>query len=96
MKITSCLSLFIMLSFASIAQQPINYGASMAKTVMTIWKDSLTNDGKPANWSYDQGVILKGIEGLWEQTGDGDYFNYMQKSMDHFVDDEGQYSYLQV
>ena len=89
MKITFCLSICIMFSFGSTAQKSNNYGQAMAKTVMTIWKDSMTNDGKPANWSYDQGVILKGIEGLWKQTGDGDYFNYMQKSTDHFVDDEG-------
>ncbi len=63
MKKAFCLSLFIMLSFASNAQQPVNYGETMAKTVMSLWKDSMTNHGKPAKWNYDQGVILKGIEG---------------------------------
>ena len=48
---------------------------AMAKTVMTIWKDSMTiRKGKPAKWTYDQGVILKGIEGLWKQTGDRKIF----------------------
>ncbi len=62
----------------------------MAATVMTIWKDSLfSGPGKPAKWTYDQGVILKGIEGLWYKTGDAKYFNYMQKCMDFFVDDKG-------
>ena len=62
----------------------------MAATVMTIWKDSLfTDPAKPAKWTYDQGVILKGIEGLWYQTGDGKYFAYLQKCMDFFVDDKG-------
>lgn len=62
----------------------------MAETVMTIWKDSLYSPGKPARWTYDQGVILKGIEGLWYRTGDPKYFNYMQKSMDFFVNDKGE------
>jgi len=57
---------------------------------MTIWKDSLFSDpSKPAKWTYDQAVILKGIEGLWLRTGDARYFNYMQKSMDFFVDEKG-------
>ena len=90
MKFTFCLFLFLLFSFASIAQNASDYNKAMAKTVMTIWKDSLTNGNeKPAKWSYDQGVILKGIEGLWKFTGNGDYFDYMKKSMDFFVDNEG-------
>lgn len=62
----------------------------MAETVMTVWKDSLfTDPSRPAKWTYDQGVILRGIEGLWLKTGDGKYFNYMQKCMDFFVDNNG-------
>lgn len=67
---------------------PKSYAAEMAKTVMTIWKDSLSN-GRPARWTYDQSVFLKGIEGLWRATGDKKYFDYIQKSMDFFVDDNG-------
>ncbi|TAJ53280.1 MAG: glycoside hydrolase family 88 protein [Chitinophagaceae bacterium] len=73
------------------ALQAQNWSEKMAKTVMTIWKDSLyTNPAKPAKWTYDQGVILKGIEGLWYQTGDGKYFSYMQKCMDFFVNEKGE------
>jgi unsaturated rhamnogalacturonyl hydrolase len=69
------------------AQSPAE---KMAATVMTIWKDSLFTDAsRPAKWTYDQGVILKGIEGLWYKTGDAKYFAYMQKCMDFFVDDKG-------
>ena len=66
------------------------YSERMAATVMTIWKDSLSMDGKPAKWTYDQGVILKGIEGLWYATGEGKYFDYLQKSIDFFVNDKGE------
>ena len=84
------LFLFLIVSLTSKAQPEKSYAKEMAKTVMTIWKDSLTNSHEnPAKWSYDQGVILKGIEGLWNQTGDGEYFDYMQKSMDHFIDNNG-------
>lgn len=57
---------------------------------MTIWKDSMQmSPGKPVKWAYDQGVVLEGIEGLWNSTGDGKYFNYIQKSMDLFVREDG-------
>ncbi|HVZ25112.1 MAG TPA: glycoside hydrolase family 88 protein, partial [Sediminibacterium sp.] len=77
-------------AFNKIAAQD-SMAVRMANTVMTIWKDSLyTDPSKPARWSYDQGVILKGMEGLWVQTGDPVYFRYMQQSMDFFVDEKGQ------
>src|SRR5688572_21375292 len=62
----------------------------MAQTVMTIWKDSMvTQPGRPARWTYEQGVVLKGIEGLWKNTADKKYFDYIEKSMDHFVEADG-------
>ena len=71
--------------------QAQSYAEKMATTVMTVWKDSLFMDpSRPARWTYDQGVILKGIEGLWLRTGDPKYFNYMQKCMDFFVNEKGE------
>src|SRR5215213_904023 len=61
----------------------------VAATVMNIWKDSFSLDGKPAKWAYDMGVILKGFEGIWMNTGDAKYFNYIQQQMDVFVQNDG-------
>ncbi len=84
------LTIFLLTSIVNAAQaQTRSYAADMANTVMTIWKDSLSINGKPAKWTYDQGVFLKGIEGLWRATGEKKYFDYIQKSMDFFVDDKG-------
>ena len=44
---------------------------------------------RPVQWAYDQGVILKGIEGIGMQLADKKYFDYIQKSMDHFVQEDG-------
>jgi unsaturated rhamnogalacturonyl hydrolase len=78
---------FLFLAFNGSAQ---SWSAKMAETVMSSWKDSLQMEkGKSVKWSYDQGVVLKGIEGLWLRTGDKKYFDYIQKSMDFFVDDSG-------
>lgn len=75
-------------SISSNAQQnPLS--RQVAATVMNIWKDSFALDGKKASWSYDMGVILKGFEGIWMNTGDVTYFNYIQKMMDFFVQNDG-------
>ncbi|MGV3529107.1 MAG: glycoside hydrolase family 88 protein [Flavisolibacter sp.] len=84
--------LFIITLFASLyAQaQPQRYAEAVAETAMKIWPDSFTLKGdKYAKWRYDQGVILKGMEGLWQATGDGRWFRYIQKSMDFYVADDG-------
>lgn len=65
------------------------YNREIASTIMNTWKDSFALDGKPAKWTYDMGVILKGFEGLWMSTGDVKYFNYIQKQIDFFVNDDG-------
>jgi unsaturated rhamnogalacturonyl hydrolase len=61
----------------------------MADNIMNIWSDSFALDGKPAKWTYDMGVIMKGMEGLWLSTGDAKYFNYIQRQVDFFVKDDG-------
>jgi unsaturated rhamnogalacturonyl hydrolase len=63
------------------AQTP---GERIAQTAMTIWKDSVFS-----KWSYDMGVILKGMEGNWYRTGDPKYFQYIQKQMDFYVQNDG-------
>jgi len=64
----------------------------LAATAIRIWPDSFAVKPAPsarARWSYDQGVILKGIEELWYATGDPQYFQYIQHSMDYYVKDDG-------
>jgi len=84
-RILSIVCFFI--AARSSAQQE---AAGVALTAMQLWKDSFALPGdKVAKWRYDQGVILKGIEGLWNASGDGKWFRYIQKSMDFYVSDDG-------
>jgi unsaturated rhamnogalacturonyl hydrolase len=76
------------LSALSSVDRPLSQ--QMAATVMNIWKDSFSlEENRPARWSYDQGVILKGFENIWVNTGIPRYFEYIQRSMDFFVADGG-------
>lgn len=89
MKRTGILIGFIILTLTAGAQE-ISYAREMTNTAMKLWKDSfLLPSDKVAKWRYDQGVILKGIEALWNRTGDGKLFSYIQKSMDFYLTEKG-------
>jgi unsaturated rhamnogalacturonyl hydrolase len=87
---THILVLAMMLFSASSIAQQLRYSRDLSHTAMNIWKDSFALDGKAAKWTYDQGVILEGIAAVWKQTADPSYFNYLQKSMDLFVNEDGR------
>ena len=72
------------------ASQTAPLSERVAATVITRWKDSWETDpGKSEKWSYEQGVVLKGMESVWYNTADGKYFKYIQRSIDRFVNDDG-------
>ena len=71
------------------AGQPARLSERMAATVMSVWKDAVTTDGRAPRWHYEQGVLLEGIEGVWLNTGDGRYFNYIKQLTDPFVNEDG-------
>lgn len=82
---------FALICFLSLQTQAqeVPYSQQMALTSMHLWPDSFSMGGTPARWSYDQGVILKGIEGIWQATGDAKWFRYIEHSMDHYVRPDG-------
>ena len=63
----------------------------MASTAMTaLWNDPARNvSGAPLRWTYEYGVVLKGLEGVWLNTGDARYFSFIQKGIDNFVNSDG-------
>lgn len=72
------------------AQDPGSMAVRMARSAMEKWKDPKQSGVSPfPKWSYDQGVVLKGIEEVWKMTGDGTYFDYIQHCMDYFVTPDG-------
>jgi unsaturated rhamnogalacturonyl hydrolase len=69
---------------------PEKWSERLSETAMKLWPDSfLLESDKFAKWRYDQGVILKGIRAVWANSGDGKWFNYIQKSMDFYLNADG-------
>ena len=83
--------LVIVLAFSPALGQKISISEQAAATAMTaLWRDSAKGEaGYPAKWTYDHGLVLKGIERVWISTGDAQYLKFIQQSMDHFVADDG-------
>src|SRR5215831_15840404 len=49
---------------------------SVADTVLTIWKDYPgAAPGRTPRWTYEQGVVLRGMEEAWKQTHDQRYYD---------------------
>jgi|GEM_PF-4001449 len=63
----------------------------MAATAMnSLWRDPAKKEsGKPTKWTYELGVLLKGLEGVRYATGDGRYFKHIQEQLDHWVQPDG-------
>jgi unsaturated rhamnogalacturonyl hydrolase len=80
------LFIFVLLVALYAAAQTKPISEQAAATAMTaLWRES----GYPAKWTYDHGLVLKGIERVWINTGDKQYFDFIKRSMDHFVADDG-------
>jgi len=60
-----------------------NYSVRMANSVLAKFPE-LTD-----KWQYDYGVVFKGFEYIYENTGNEEYFEYIKKNIDYFVQDDG-------
>lgn len=79
---------FLLITSSVSAQE--KWSERMATTAMRLWPDSfLIGNDKTAKWRYDQGVILKGMEDIWMSSGKGAWFHYIQRSMDHYINEDG-------
>jgi unsaturated rhamnogalacturonyl hydrolase len=69
---------------------PAAMSQRMADAFIAQHPDSIViGNRKTARWDYEQGLVLKALERVWERTGDGRYFTYIQKDLDQFVQKDG-------
>lgn len=60
-----------------------NYAQWMADSIIAR-KTNLTD-----HWGYEYGLTLDGFVKVWQQTGDKKYFDFIVKTMDHFIEEDG-------
>lgn len=89
MKHFLCYSFVLFFGHSLIAQKA-PYSVRMAESIMGLHKDSITvKEGKPAGWDYEQGLLYKAIEKVWNRTGDGKYFEYIVRDINRYVQKDG-------
>ncbi len=89
MKHFLCYSFVLFFGHSLIAQKA-SYSVRMAESIMGLHKDSITvKEGKPAGWDYEQGLLYKAIEKVWNRTGDGKYFEYIVRDINRYVQKDG-------
>lgn len=67
----------------------IKWSIKTADSIMQRLPHLYEDNGNNGKWSYDYGVILKGFEKVYEQTGNHKYFSYIKENMDYFIKDDG-------
>src|SRR2546430_6085938 len=88
---TSIVLLLVILYLIPANAQTPSWSERMASTAMTRWANSWETDpARTEKWSYEQGVLLKGIENVWLNRADGKYFTFIQRSIDRFVNDNAR------
>ena len=70
--------------------QSTPWSQKMTATMMATYPDSIMyKGGRVAHWDYEMGLVLHAISQVWYRTGDARYFQYIQKQMDRYVNDDG-------
>ena len=86
---TSILTVLTVLCTGVFAQKKLSEQLTLT-AMETLFQDTtVLKDAKGPRWSYDMGVVLEGAAQVWRNTGNGDYFKYIQSSMDAYVDKTG-------
>lgn len=73
----------------TIASTTAGWAVRMADSIMERTPRLYEDKGYQGKWSYDYGVILKGFELLWRQTGETKYLEYIQNNLDNFIGEDG-------
>ena len=81
--------IFILLLAGSVNTALAQHKSTAEKLTLMARETFFTDTSASAKWSYDMGVLLEGATAVWRNTGDGDYFRYIQRAMDNYVSSSG-------
>ncbi len=72
-------------------QTNVTWSVKMADSQMKRYPELwMTENAKTPRWGYTFGLIGKSMIGLWEHTGDEEYYHYAKAYADTLIDDKGQ------
>lgn len=82
---------FSLLSPLLLLSQTLPLSQRMADSFMRQHPDSIViGNNKAARWDYEQGLMMKALERVWNRTGDGRYYAYILNDINQFVQEDGR------
>lgn len=87
----AALPVVLVLGLGSIAwPQELPWSQRVANSTISRWPDGrFVAAGAKWVWNYELGVLLIGMDGVWYDTADGDYYRYAKQAVDQFVAPDG-------
>jgi unsaturated rhamnogalacturonyl hydrolase len=84
-------AIFIVLALiVGVSAQTAPISRQAVDTAMNrVWIDSPNGKGIPPKWIYDFGTVLSGVRAQWYATGEKQYFDYIKRGVDAFVNEDG-------
>jgi len=74
----------------SLHAQDLTWSKKMANTTIRRWPAGrFVAPGANWEWNYELGTLLQGIDTVWYNTADRDYYNYVKQSVDQFIAPDG-------
>jgi len=87
-----CLALSTNLANANPVADDKPWSERVAQTLMNQFPDKpwmMRKSDGAYGWAYTHGLVLKGIEHLYQRSQDERYYSYIKTYADHFIDDQG-------
>jgi unsaturated rhamnogalacturonyl hydrolase len=76
--------------FAAVNKNELPWSQRAANAAIARWPDGrFAPAGAKWVWNYTLGTLLEGMDGVWLNTTDLRYFNYIKSSVDQFVEADG-------
>lgn len=75
---------------AAAQAQQLPWSQRMANTTLQRWPQGrFAGPEKPWKWNYELGTLLDGMDAVWANTAEKEYYAYIQSSVDHFIGADG-------
>jgi Predicted unsaturated glucuronyl hydrolase involved in regulation of bacterial surface properties, and related proteins len=79
----------IALAFSISQAQTTTWAVDFSNAIITRWPTNIESMTAKTKWEYSNGIILHGMEKVYEHTKNASYLSYIKKWVDSYVGDNG-------
>ena len=89
------LPFILLLGCSKVESEPVDSASITAEKIfqsfISLHPDTVAypSEAKSYNWNYEQGLILEAFYRMWEKSNDDNYYNYLKKNIDYYIEQDG-------